>query len=208
MAKGAAQLSDAELLAIFLRVGMKGKSAVQLAQELLRHFGSLSALAAAQKADFVKVPGMGPAKYVQFKAAFELARRALGEKLAAGAALSSPGAVRDYLRLQFHGLQHEVFVVVFLDAQHRVVANEEMFRGTLTQTSVYPREIVKKALQINAAAVILAHNHPSGVAEPSGADEALTRALREALALVDVRVLDHFVVGAGAAVSFAERGLL
>jgi len=197
MAKGAAQLSDAELLAIFLRVGMKGKSAVQLAQELLRHFGSLSALAAAQKADFVKVPGMGPAKYVQFKAAFELAR-----------ALSSPGAVRDYLRLQFHGLQHEVFVVVFLDAQHRVVANEEMFRGTLTQTSVYPREIVKKALQINAAAVILAHNHPSGVAEPSGADEALTRALREALALVDVRVLDHFVVGAGAAVSFAERGLL
>jgi len=208
LAKGAAQLSDAELLAIFLRVGMKGKSAVQLAQELLRHFGSLGALAAATEADFTKVPGMGPAKYVQFKAAFELARRALGEKLAAGAALSSPGAVRDYLRLQFHGLQHEVFVVVFLDAQHRVVLTEEMFRGTLTQTSVYPREIVKKSLQINAAAVILAHNHPSGVAEPSSADEALTRALREALALVDVRVLDHFVVGAAGAVSFAERGLL
>lgn len=208
LAKGAAQLSDAELLAIFLRVGMKGKSAVQLAQDLLRHFGSLGALAAATEADFVNVPGMGPAKYVQFKAAFELARRALGEKLAAGAALSSPGAVRDYLRLQFHGLPHEVFVVVFLDAQHRVVLNEEMFRGTLTQTSVYPREIVKKALKINAAAVILAHNHPSGVAEPSSADEALTRALREALALVDVRVLDHFVVGASGAVSFAERGLL
>jgi DNA repair protein RadC len=208
IAKGAAQLSDAELLAIFLRVGMKGKSAVLLAQDLLRHFGSLSALVAATEAEFIKVPGLGRAKYVQFKAAFELARRALGEKLAAGVALSSPGTVRDYLRLQFHGLQHEVFVVVFLDAQHRVVASEEMFRGTLTQTSVYPREIVKKALQINAAAVILAHNHPSGVAEPSSADEALTRALREALALVDVRVLDHFVVGAAGAVSFAERGLL
>jgi DNA repair protein RadC len=206
--KGAAHLSDAELLAIFLRTGIRGKSAVQLAQELLKRFGSLNALCAADEQRFCEAKGLGQAKFVQLKAALELARRALGEKLAAGAALSSPGAVRDYLRLQFHGLEHEVFVVVFLDAQHRVVAGDEMFRGTLTQTSVYPREIVKKALHYNAAAVILAHNHPSGVAEPSGADEALTRALKEALALVDVRVLDHFVVGAGAAVSFAERGLL
>ena len=206
--KGPANVSDAELLAIFLRTGVRGKDAVQLAQELLARFGSLTALCAASQSEFSSAPGLGPAKYVQLKAALELARRALGEKIAAQPALSSPGAVRDYLRLQFHGLPHEVFAVIFLDAQHRVTKCEELFRGTLTQTSVYPREIVKRCLEHNAAAVILAHNHPSGVAEPSGADEALTRTLKEALALVDVRVLDHFIVGAGTAMSFAERGLL
>jgi DNA repair protein RadC len=208
LAKGPQSLSDAELVAIFLRTGVKGKSAVELARLQLARFGSLSALAGAATASFCAEPGLGPAKYAQLQAALEIARRTLREKLDAGAALSAPQTVRDYLRLMLHGRPHEVFVAVFLDAQHRVVASEELFRGTLTQTSVYPREIVKRALHFNAAAVIFAHNHPSGVAEPSRADEALTAALKQALALVDVRVLDHFIVAGDGALSFAERGLL
>lgn len=208
LAKGPQSLSDAELVAIFLRTGTKGKTAVELARDQLTRFGSLSALAGAGNESFCAEPGLGPAKYAQLQAALEIARRTLREKLDAGAALSTPGAVRDYLRLMLHGRPHEVFVVVFLDAQHRVTACEELFRGTLTQTSVYPREVVKRALHYNAAAVIFAHNHPSGVAEPSRADEALTVALKQALAMVDVRVLDHFVVAGDGALSFAERGLM
>ena len=203
LTRGPQSLSDAELVAIFLRTGVKGKSAVELARTQLARFGSLSALAGAATASFCAEPGLGPAKYAQLQAALEIARRTLREKLDAGAALSAPQTVRDYLRLMLHGRPHEVFVAVFLDAQHRVVASEELFRGTLTQTSVYPREIVKRALHFNAAAVIFAHNHPSGVAEPSRADEALTAALKQALALVDVRVLDHFIVAGDGALSFA-----
>ncbi|MBI3938819.1 MAG: DNA repair protein RadC, partial [Betaproteobacteria bacterium] len=206
LAKGPAALSDAELLAIFLRTGVRGKSAVDLARELLARFGSLSALFAASAAALCAIRGLGAAKYVQLQAVVEMARRALKEKVMNGSALGSPGAVRDYLRLKLQGLPHEVFLGVFLDAQNRVIEVEELFRGTLTQTSVYPREVVKRALARNAAAVIFAHNHPSGVAEPSHADEALTAALRQALALVDVKVLDHFIVGGDRAMSFAERG--
>ena len=208
IAKGAEALSDAELVAIFLRTGTKGSSAVELARAALARFGSLSGLCAANAAAFTAVGGLGAAKYAQLQAALEMARRALREKLARGSALSSPQAVRDYLRLKLQDRPYEVFVGVFLDAQNRVLAVEELFRGTLTQTSVYPREVVKRALHHNAAALILAHNHPSGIAEPSRSDEALTQALKQSLALVDVKVLDHFVVGAGAAMSFAERGLL
>ena len=208
LASGPRGLSDAELLAIFLRTGVKGRSAVDLGRELLGQFGSLSALAAASLEEFSAMPGLGPAKYVQLQAALEVARRALGETLAAGDVLSTPGAVRDFLRLTLAGREHEVFLAVFLDAQHRVIATEEPFHGTLTQTSVFPREIVKSALKHNAAALIFAHNHPSGVAEPSQADQLLTDTLKRALALVDVKVLDHFIVGRGTAMSFAERGLL
>ncbi|MEW6313628.1 MAG: DNA repair protein RadC [Pseudomonadota bacterium] len=208
LSKGAASLSDAELLAIFLRTGVRGKSAVDLARDLMRRYGSLSALCAAGQQEFCAVPGLGAAKYAQLQAVMEMARRALHEEIRTGDALSSPGAVRDYLRLALQGRPHEVFMGVFLDAQNRAIASEELFRGTLSQTSVYPREVVKRALHHNAAALIFAHNHPSGTAEPSRADEVLTQALKHALALVDVKVLDHFVVGQGAALSFAERGLL
>lgn len=208
LARGAAALSDSELVAIFLRTGIRGKSAVDLARETLGRFGSLTALFAASDHAFCASPGLGRAKYAQLQAVLEMARRALREKLAHGVALNSPQAVRDYLRLRLQALEHEIFIGVFLDAQNRLLAVEDLFRGTLTQTSVYPREIVKRALSHNAAAVIFAHNHPSGIAEPSRADEMLTQTLKQALALVDVKVLDHFVVGSGAALSFAERGLL
>jgi len=206
--RGAAALSDAELLAIFLRVGVTGKSAVELARDLLAHFSGLTRLFHASQAEFAAFPGMGPAKYAQLQAVLEMARRALGEDMVRRDALSSPQAVRDYLRLQLGGLPHEVFMALFLDAQNRVVAKEELFRGTLTQTSVYPREVVKRALAHNAAGIILAHNHPSGVAEPSQADRWLTDQLKAALGLVDVRVLDHFIVAGSQGVSFAERGWL
>ena len=206
--RGAASLSDAELLAIFLRVGVAGKNAVELARDLLAHFGSLTRLFNAPQSEFAAFPGMGPAKYAQLQAVLEMARRALGETMRHGDALGSPGAVRDYLRLHLGGLGHEVFMALFLDAQNRVVAREELFRGTLTQTSVYPREVVKRALAHNAAGIILAHNHPSGVAEPSQADRWLTDQLKTALGLVDVKVLDHFIVAGPAGVSFAERGWL
>ena len=209
LAQGAGVLSDAELLAIFLRVGIPGKSAVDLARELIGHFGSLTQLFATSLEAFSAIPGMGPAKYAQLQAVLELSTRALSEGLKERNAFSTPGAVRDYLRLNLAGLPHEVFYALWLDAQNRLIVGEELFRGSLTQTSVYPREVVKRALWHNAAAVVLAHNHPSGVAEPSSADEHLTRELRQALALVDVRVLDHFIVaGASQPLSFAERGLL
>ena len=208
LAKGPGVLSDAELLAIFLRTGVKGKSAVDLARELIARFRSLGELVAASREEFCSVPGLGDAKYVQLLAAIEMARRALVEDMKAGINLSSPKAVRDFLRLQLQNRPVEVFVGLFLDAQNRVIGVEELFSGTLTQTSVFPREVVRRALYHNAAGVIFAHNHPSGVAEPSHADETLTQALKQALALVDVRVLDHFIIGRGAALSFAERGLL
>lgn len=208
LAQGPHALSDAELLAIFLRTGMSGKSAVDLARELLQSFGSLTALTHASEAAFCAVPGLGPAKYAQLQAVMEMARRALKEQSKQRDALSSPQAVRDYLRLQLGSREYEVFMAVFLDTQNRVIAIEELFRGSLKETSVYPREVVKRALAHNAAALIFAHNHPSGVAEPSRADEAITQALKQALALVDVRVLDHFIVAAGGGVSLAERGLI
>jgi DNA repair protein RadC len=204
---GAKALSDAELLAVLLRTGVRGKSAVDLARELLNHYGSVSSLLGAGR-ELLDFKGLGVAKTAQFAAALELAQRALEEKLRESSALTSPGAVRDYLRLALGGRPHEVFVCIWLDAQHRVISCEEPFRGTLTQTSVYPREVVKGALRVNAAAVIFAHNHPSGVAQPSQADELLTRNLKEALSLVDVRVLDHFIIAGNQAISFAERGLL
>ncbi len=208
LSKGAAALSDAELVAIFLRTGVVGKSAVDLARDMLNRFGSLTTLCSADQATFCSMRGLGVAKYVQLLAVLEIARRALGEKLKQGNALNSPAAVRDYLRLRLHHLPHEVFVGVFLDAQNRVLAVEDLFTGTLTQTSVYPREVVKRALYHNAAALIFAHNHPSGVAEPSRADEMLTATLKRALALVDVNVLDHFIVGADSTLSFKERGII
>jgi DNA repair protein RadC len=208
LARGADALSDAELLAIFLRIGVSGKSAVDLARELLVRCGSLTALCSAGEREVCEIPGMGRAKYAQLQAVMEMARRALREKLATGNALSSPSAVREFLRLKLQALPHEVFLCLFLDAQNRVIASEELFRGTLTQTSVYPREVVKRALHHNAGAVIFAHNHPSGVAEPSHADESLTHALKQSLALLDVRVLDHFIVAGSGVLSFAERGLL
>lgn len=209
LAHGAGALSDAELLALFLRVGVKGASAVDLARVLLARFGSLNRLFAAGRAEFAAIPGMGDAKYAQLQAVLEMARRALREEIRAGDALASPRAVRDWLRLTLAGLPHEVFMVLLLDAQNRLIAAEELFRGTLTQTSVHPREVVKLALAHNAAGAVLAHNHPSGPAEPSRADEALTQALKQALALVDVRLLDHFIVaGSGEPLSFAEKGLI
>ncbi len=175
---------------------------------LLAAFVVPAALLAAGLPALLRVRGLGPAKAAQFAAVLELARRSLGEQLGAGAALTSPGAVRDYLRHALGGRAHEVFVCLFMDAQHRVTRTEELFRGSLTQTSVYPREVVKAALSANAAAVIFAHNHPSGVAEPSAADRNITRRLVDALALVDIRVLDHVIIGDNQAVSFAQRGLL
>ncbi|MEW6689928.1 MAG: DNA repair protein RadC [Pseudomonadota bacterium] len=205
LAAGARTLSDAELLAVILRTGVRGKSAVDLGRELLARFESVAGIFAA---DLRRVKGLGPAKRAQFEAAIERARRSLEGGLREASALTSPAAVRDYLRMTLGRQPHEVFVCVWLDARHRVLGCEECFRGTLTQTSVYPREIVKAALRTNAAAVIFAHNHPSGAAQPSPADELLTRNLKEALALVEVRVLDHFIVAGGQAISFAERGLL
>jgi DNA repair protein RadC len=206
--EGAQALSDAELLAIFLRVGVRGKSAVDLARDLLTEFRGLTGLFSASRQACTRIKGLGDAKYAQLQAVLEMSRRALAEQMRQRDALASPAAVRDWLRLRLAGLPHEAFMAVFLDAQNRVLASEELFRGSLTQTSVYPREVVKRALAHNAAGVILAHNHPSGVAEPSQADRWLTDQLKAALALVDVRVLDHFVVAGDAGLSFAERGLL
>jgi DNA repair protein RadC len=205
---GAAALSEAELLAIFLRTGIAGKSAVELGRDLLDRFGSLHRLFAAPLEDVAAVRGLGPAKYVQLQAVVEMARRALAEQIQDRDAMSSPQAVRDYLRLSLSARPHEVFVAMFLDAQNRLLGCEELFRGTLTQTSVYPREVVKTALRYNAAGVIFAHNHPSGVAEPSRADELLTQTLKQALSLVEIKTLDHFIVAGSKTISFAERGLL
>ncbi len=208
LAQGASALSDAELLAIFLRMGVAGMSAVDLARELLRRFGSLTAIFAASHDELTQVHGMGSSKFVQLQAIFEMSQRALREEMQQRDVLASPAAVRDYLRIKLGALKREVFMVLLLDAQNRVIASEELFAGTLKQTSVYPREVVKRALHHNAASVIFAHNHPSGVAEPSRADETLTKALKDALALVDVNVLDHFVVAGNGVLSFSERGLI
>jgi DNA repair protein RadC len=206
--QGADSLSDAELLAIFLRMGVTGKSAVDLAREMMDHFGDLTRLFDASQQEFCAIHGLGPAKYVQLQAVLEMARRAMQEKMHDIDALNSPAAVKDYLLLTLGRKNHEVFAVLFLDAQNRPISIEELFRGTLTQTSVYPREVVIRALHHNAASVILAHNHPSGAAEPSHADQILTQALKNALALIDIRVLDHFIVGGNTVLSFAERGLI
>ena len=205
---GAAILSDAELLAVFLRVGVTGKSAVDLGRDMVTHFGSLNGLFSATLDDFSKLNGLGPAKYAQLQAVLELARRSLSEELQAGIALSSPQAVKQYLQLLLGGKAYESFAILFLDVKNRLIACEELFRGTLTHTSVYPREVVKVALARNAASIILAHNHPSGTPEPSTADHMLTQALKQALALIDVRVLDHFVVAGRHVYSFAEHGKL
>jgi DNA repair protein RadC len=207
LARGATALSDGELVAVLLRSGVQGKSAVDLARDLLTQYGGVTHMLEAG-AELETIKGLGPAKRAQFAAAIELARRSLQEKLRENAALTSPGAVRDYLRLKLASRKEEAFVCIWLDAQHKAIEFEVPFTGTLTQTSVYPREIVKAALRVNAAAVIFAHNHPSGVAQPSQADELLTRNLKEALALVEIKVLDHFIVAGNQAISFAERGLL
>ena len=208
MQKGAEALSDAELLAIFLRVGVVGKSAVDLARDLLLHFGSLNAIFSANAKEIAAVHGMGVSKYCQLQAIFEMSRRALAEELKQNDVLKSPKQVRDYLSLKLGNAQREVFLVLFLDAQNRIQAQENLFEGTLTQASVYPREVVKRALFHNAASVIFAHNHPNGLAEASQADKQLTQALKSALALLDIRVLDHFVVAGNDTISFAEQGLL
>jgi DNA repair protein RadC len=208
LARGAAALTDAELVAVFLRTGVTGKSAVDLGRELISRFGSLGGLCRADRRVACAAPGVGEAKFALLQAVMEMARRTLAQEMHAGDALNSPQAVRNYLRLTLRDKEYEVFCCVFLDAQNRVVAVEELFRGTLTQTSVYPREIVKRALAHNAAALILAHNHPSGVAEPSQADRLLTRRLSESLALVDIRVLDHFIVAGASSLSFMETGQL
>lgn len=205
---GAKTLSDAELLAIFLRVGVTGKSAVDLARDLLNRFSSLNGIFAASLEELSQVHGIGNSKYAQLQAIFEMACRALNEQMQVKDVLSSPRQVRDYLCLKLGGLNREVFLVLFMDAQNRIIADEEMFSGTLTQTSVYPREIVKRALHYNAASVIFAHNHPSGQTVPSKADELLTAELKKALVLIDVRVLDHFIIAGNDTSSFAEMGLL
>lgn len=206
--RGEAALTDAELLAIFLRTGVTGKSAVDLARELLDRFGGLSRLCLASQQQICEAPGLGPAKYAQLRAVMEMARRALGEDMRESDALNSPAAVRRYLSLLLKDKPHEEFWAVYVDTQNRVIDTEMLFRGTLSQTSVYPREVVKRALATNAAGIILAHNHPSGVAEPSQSDRLLTQVLKQALALVDVRILDHFVVAGTNGVSFAEMGYL
>jgi DNA repair protein RadC len=208
LARGPGALSDAELLALLLRTGLPGKGVLQLAQELLDHFGGLSGLLHADADALKSIKGLGPAKRAELVAVLELARRALAEQLRERAALDSPQAVKDYLQLQLASKKHECFAVLFLDNQHRLLALEEMFRGTLASTSVYPREVVLRALHHHAAAVVLAHNHPSGTVQPSRADETLTQALKAALALVDVRVLDHVIVAQGQTLSMAEKGWL
>lgn len=206
--RGAAALSDAELLAIFLRTGRPGQTAVDLARELLTDFGSLRALLEADLERFCAHGGLGPAKFAQLQAVLEMGRRHLWERLQRGEALASPEETRRFLQARLRSYPYEVFSCLFLDNRNRLIAFEELFRGTIDAASVYPREVVRRALERNAAALIVAHNHPSGVAEPSRADTLLTERLREALALVDIRLLDHFVVGDGEVISLAERGLM
>ncbi len=208
LARGPAALADTELLALLLRTGLRGQGVLQLAAQVLAHSGGFAGLLQATPAQLAQVKGLGPAKGAELLAVMEIARRALAQQLAAAPVFDSPQRVKDYLALHLAGREQEVFAVLFLDSQHRLLKLEELFAGTLTQTSVYPREVVKRALALNAGAVVLAHNHPSGVAEPSRADEFLTQSLKTALALVDVRVLDHLVIGRGQVVSLAERGLL
>jgi DNA repair protein RadC len=209
LARGPAALSDTELLALLLRTGPAGKGVLALAQELVDAFGGIAGLLHTRADDLKRIKGLGgPAKRAELVAVLELARRAMAQQLRAREVFSSPDAVKHYLQLHLAREPHEQFAVMFLDAQNRLIELEVMFRGTLTQTSVYPREIVVRALQREAASVVLAHNHPSGTVQPSRADEALTHTVKAALALVDVRVLDHVIVAPGDALSMAERGLL
>jgi DNA repair protein RadC len=208
LARGPGALADAELLALLLRTGTAGQGVLALAQVVLTRCGGFAGLLRAQPEQLTGLKGLGPAKRAELLAVMEMARRALGQELSDAPVFDGPARVKDYLALQLGGLAHEVFAVLFLDTRHRLLRSEELFRGTLAQTSVYPREVVKRALALNAAAVVLAHNHPSGAAEPSRADELLTQSLKTALALVDVRVLDHVIVGQGQVVSLAERGLM
>jgi DNA repair protein RadC len=208
LSRGSAALTDAELLAIFLRTGTHGKSAVDLARELLSGFGSLKALLEADQQRFCLANGLGSAKYAQLQAVLEMARRHFQEIIQRGDALTSPEITRAYLSAQLRGYSYEVFACLFLDNQHRVIQFDELFRGTIDSASVYPREVVKQALLHNSAAVILAHNHPSGISEPSQADKQITEKLKQALALFDIRVLDHFIIGDGQPYSFAEHGLI
>lgn len=208
LARGAAALADAELLALLLRTGTPGHGVLALAAQVLDRCKGYAGLLHATPADLQGIKGLGPAKRAELLAVIEMARRALAEQMQAQPVFDNPRSVKDYLSLHLSGNEHEVFAVMFLDGQHRLLRVEDMFRGTLTQTNVYPREVVKRALALNAGAVVFAHNHPSGVAEPSRADEYLTQTLKSALQLVDVRVLDHLVVGRGQVVSMAERGLI
>lgn len=208
LARGPAALADAELLALLLRTGTAGQGVLAMAGQVLQHCDGFAGLLRAEAAQLQGIKGLGPAKRAELLAVMEMARRALAQQMATAPVFDAPQRVKDFLQLHLGGLPHEVFAVLFLDAQHRLLRLEELFRGTLSQTSVYPREVVKRALALNAGAVVLAHNHPSGLAEPSRADEFLTQSLKAALALVDVRVLDHLVVGRGQVVSMAERGLV
>lgn len=206
--RGSKALSDAELLAIFLRTGVAGKTAVDLARDLLVEYGSLRSLLGADLKRFCRSKGLGSAKFVQLQAVLEISRRYLQETLSRGDNLRDPDHTRRFLISRLRHLPYEVFGVLFLDNRHRIICFDEIFRGTIDGASVHPREIVRQTLDYNAAAVIFAHNHPSGVAEPSDADRSITQRLKQALALIDVRVLDHFIIGDGVATSFAERGIL
>jgi DNA repair protein RadC len=206
--KGAAALSDAELLAILLRTGTRGSSALDLARDVLKSFRGLRKFIAADRRRFCAVPGLGLARFAELQAAVEISRRQLTESLKAGPSLASPRATCDFLSAKLRDLEHEVFCCLYLDKRHRLIEYEELFRGTIDGASVHPREIVKLALQRNSAAVIVAHNHPSGIAEPSQADELITRRVKYALGLVDIRLFDHIIVGDGVSVSLAKRGLV
>lgn len=208
MAKGASALTDAELLAIVLRTGTRGRSALELARDLLGRFQSFRKLLTADRQRFCAEPGLGPVRFVEMQAAIEISRRQLTETLRAGPSLDSPRATCKFLTAKLRDLEHEVFCCLYLDKRHRLIEFEEVFRGTIDGASVHPREIVKLALKHNSAAVIVAHNHPSGIAEPSQADEFITHRVKDALALVDIRLLDHVIVGDGISVSLAERGML
>ncbi|MES9823089.1 MAG: DNA repair protein RadC [Candidatus Thiodiazotropha endolucinida] len=206
--RGSESLSDAELLAIFLRTGVTGQTAVDLARSLLAEFGGLRHLLSADQRRFCKSRGLGMAKYTQLQAVLEMARRYLHEQLETSGSLTAPEQTQDYLRARLRHYAYEVFSCLFLDNRHRVIRYEELFRGTIDGANVHPREVVRRALELNAAALIFAHNHPSGMAEPSRADRQITQRLKDALALVDIRVLDHIVIGEGEAVSLAERGMI
>ncbi len=205
---GPAHLSDAELLAIFLRVGMKGKSAIDLAREILLHFGSLKALLGAKLEDFADVSGFGPAKFVQLQASLEMSKRYFHDEMRESRFIDSPAASKQFVLHALGHRQHETFACLYMDNQHAILRFEELFQGTIDGASVYPREVVKRVLHLGAAAVVFCHNHPSGSTEPSQADRVLTNRLKQALELIDVRVLDHLIVAGNQVISFAERGLL
>ncbi len=208
LARGSQALADAELLALLLRTGTRGVGVLELARQVLEHCRGFAGLLGASPARLATLPGLGPAKRAELLAVMEIARRALAQPLAEAPVFDRPALLKDYVALQLGGLTQEVFAVLFLDAQHRLIVMEKLFHGTLNQAGVYPREVVRRVIDLNAAAVVLAHNHPSGVAEPSRADEFITQTLKTALQLVDVRVLDHLVVGRGQVISFAERGMM